>query len=239
MLIALAIIFQIIIFTAVTFALKKILSQNVASATRHIDEINQDYVKKDQEVTARLKEAEKKAQDIISQALNESNQLKQKAAREMEDKTEKALQIARNQSDEIMRQAENSKRVLISEIEERITAQSIDRACELIQYTLPDEFKRIVHAMWFDDLIDKGFSALVRTRVPQNIKEIKVISAFSLDKAQRESLLQKLKDISGHDLEIKEEVNPAIVAGIVINIDSLVLDGSLKNRIEEKAKGKS
>ena len=238
MFIAFAIIFQVLIFAGMTLVLKKIFSQNVASATKHIDELNQDYETKDQEVTARLKEAEKKSQDIISQAVKESNQLKQKAAKEIEDKKEKTLNIIREQSQEIMQQAENSREALISEAEERIAEQSIGRACELIQHTLPDEFKRIVHTMWLNDLVEKGFSELTKAHIPQDMKEIKIVSAFDLNKDQRENLLSKIKDLSGDDIKVKEEVDPKIVAGIIIHIGSTVLDGSFKNKIQEKAKGK-
>lgn len=40
------IILQVIIFAALIFALKKILSQNVVSATQHLDEMSQTYKKR-------------------------------------------------------------------------------------------------------------------------------------------------------------------------------------------------
>jgi len=49
-------------------------------------------------------------------------------------------------------------------------------------------------------------------------------------------LSKKLKSLLSTDIPIKEEVDPRIVAGMVIHIGSLVLDGSLKNKIQEKAR---
>ena len=61
-------------------------------------------------------------------------------------------------------------------------------------------------------------------------------SAFPLSDKQQNSLSKKLKEALGKDIEIKEESDPSVVAGLVIILGSLVLDGSLKNKIQEKAR---
>ena len=46
---------------------------------------------------------------------------------------------------------------------------------------------------------------------------------------------KKLEQLLDRRIALKEEVNPEIVAGIIINIGSVVLDGSLRNKIKEQA----
>ena len=47
MLIVSLIILQLLIFAVLISIFKKIMTQNVASATEHLDELNQDYEKKE------------------------------------------------------------------------------------------------------------------------------------------------------------------------------------------------
>ena len=48
MLMASFIIFIVVVFVGLIFMLRKIMTQNIISATQHIDELNQDYTKKDE-----------------------------------------------------------------------------------------------------------------------------------------------------------------------------------------------
>jgi F0F1-type ATP synthase delta subunit len=69
----------------------------------------------------------------------------------------------------------------------------------------------------------------------EGIKEVKVMTAFPLKDTDRSGLLKKINKLIGKNMQLKEVVDPKIVAGISIEIGSLVLDGSLRNKIQEKS----
>jgi len=236
MLIVSLIVFEVIFFFGLIFILQRIMSKNVTSATTHLEELSQEYALKEQEVNRQLEEAKQKSQELLTKAQEEAEGLKEQIIKEAEGERDKMINQARTQSEEIMQQADRSRQVLLSEINERVNQEAIERACELIQYTLPEHFKQDVHLHWVEELIESGFSNLERLNIPQGNPEVKIVSAFSLSDAQRKILFKKLKEKLGYDAAIKEEVDPKIVAGIIITIGSLVLDGSLKNKVQEKAK---
>jgi F-type H+-transporting ATPase subunit delta len=93
-----------------------------------------------------------------------------------------------------------------------------------------------VHAHWVEELIEEGFNQLEHLRMPEDLREVKITSAFPLTEGQRKSLVKKLKEVLVKDITLKEEVEPKIVSGFIITIGSLVLDGSLKNKIQERAR---
>lgn len=236
MLIISLILLQILIFAGLIFMLKRMFVRNVVSATKHLDELNQDYVKKEEEASRQLEEAKQKAQEIVSKATDEAENLKGRIIKESNDEGDAIVKEARAKSDDIIQQADKTRQRLLSEVDERVAKEAIDRACELIQHALPEQLKQDAHSQGVEELIASGFTKLERLRIPPDIREIKIISAFKLNETQRKSLSKKLKDALGHEAVLKEEVDPAMVAGIVINIGSLVLDGSLKNKIQEQAK---
>ena len=236
MLIVSLVVLQIILFGGLILLLKGILTQNVVSATKHLDELNQDYLKKEEDLNKQLQEAQKKSQEIITQAQEEASNLRAKIMQEVEKEREKIISDSRNQSSAIIEQAEKSRQSLIGEMEDRINKDAVNKACELIQNALPAEFRQDVHRRWVDELIEDGFTQLERLKLPADTKEAKVSSAFSLNELQQKALAKKLKDLAGRDVLVKEEVDPKVVAGIIISIGSLVLDGSLKNKIKQATK---
>jgi len=236
MLIASLVLLLIIIFAAMVVMFRKIMTKNVISATRHLEELSQEYAKKEREIIQQREETKQKAQEIISKAQEEAERLKKQIVKDTEDEREKILAQAHSRNEEIIQQAEKSRQQLLEEINERIEKEAVNRACELIQYTLPDEFKQDVHAQWVKELIESGFTQLQRLRIPADIKEAKIISAFSLNEEQRKVLHKKLTEILGRNITLKEEIDQKLITGLIISIGSLVLDGSLKNKIREKAK---
>jgi F0F1-type ATP synthase delta subunit len=146
------------------------------------------------------------------------------------------VEEARAKAAEVMKQAEKSRDQFLAEMDERVTKESIVRTCELIQDTLPEEFKKLVHSQWVSELTKSGFDKLAKLNLPEDIKEVKISTAFELSEPERVPLHKKIREIVGKDAAITEEVTPKVVAGIVIAIGSLVLDGSLKNKIQEKAR---
>jgi F0F1-type ATP synthase delta subunit len=236
MLIISLIIFQVIIFAGLIFMLRKIMTQNVILATKHIDELNQDYTKKDEDITRRQEELEQKADQIIRNAQEEAENLKTQSVKEVEAQKEQILKEARLKSEEMIAQAEKSRHALLSEMEVRIAKETVNKAAELIHDVLPEKFKQIVHAEWVDELIANGFKQLHNINIPKDISEIQVVSAFPFTAEQRKRLSHSLASVLDRPITLKEEIEPKLVAGLIITVASLVFDGSLKNKIKEKAR---
>lgn len=236
MLIVSLIVIQVIIFGGLIFILRSILSQNVNLATRHLDELNNDYTQKETGLKRQLEEAQKRAAEIVAKAQEEAQQNKARLMTETETQRNKLLQETHTQAEELMQQADKSRQMLLAEIQDRIAKEAVDKACELIHDTLPEQFKLNAHQHWIEELMDSGFVQFERLKIPENIREVKIVSAFSLSENQRKNLTKKLKDALNKNITLKEEVDPRIVAGFIIYIDELVLDGSLKNKIQERAR---
>ncbi len=236
MLIVSAILFLVLIFLGMIFLLNRVFRENVTEATKHLDELNRNYSEKEEKLNRQLEEAKIKSQNIIREAQTEAERLRTQNIKDTESQRDTIINQARSQSETIIQQADKSRQALIAELEVRIQKEAINKACELMQVTLPEKFRQDVHLYWVKELLEDGFSQLKHLKFPDDINEIKVTSAFALTEEQRKSLAKKIKEVLGHDAQIKEETESKVVAGLIISIGSLVLDGSLKNKIEEQAK---
>ena len=236
MLIVSMVVMMVVIFGGLILVLRKVLSQNVSLATRHLEELNDDYAKKEADLKRQLEDVRQKSEEIIRKAQEEAQQSKARLMKEAEAQKAKLLQETHTQAEELMQQADKSRQLLLDDIKDRIAREAVDKACELIHDTLPEQFKLKVHEHWIEELMDSGLEQLERLKIPEDVKEVKITAAFALEKNQRENLTRKLKDALNKDITLKEEIDPRVVAGFIIHIGSLVLDGSLKNKIQERAR---
>jgi F-type H+-transporting ATPase subunit b len=236
MLIVSFLIFLVIIFVVMILVFRQIMAKNVVMATGHLEELSQTYASKEKDLTKQAQEIKQKSEETIRSAQDQAQRIKAEIVKDSEGKRDAILEQARLQSEEIIKQAEKSRQLLLAEIEERIAREAVDKACELIGNALPEEFKQNVHSRWVKELVEGSFSNLEHLHIPKDIEGVKIISAFSLDQDERKTLNKKLKDILGYEAKIHEEVDPKIVAGFILNLGSLVLDGSLKNKIKENSK---
>ncbi len=236
LLLASLIIVMVGVFAGLLMMMRKIMSQNVSAATKHLDEMNQDFLKKEEELNRRLSEAETQSKQIVIKASQEAMELKAKMLKDAETARDEILQQARAQSQAIIDQAEKSRQVLLTEMDQHIAKGASARAVELISQTLPDSFKQQVHTHWIEELIENSFTAVENLHIPQDLKEVSITSAFPLTDSQRTSLARKVREVIGRDVALKEEVDPKVCAGVIIAMGSLILDGSLRNKIQEQTR---
>jgi F-type H+-transporting ATPase subunit delta len=65
----------------------------------------------------------------------------------------------------------------------------------------------------------------------QNRLRVRVKSAFPLSSALQEEVRQRFARYTSKDIVIDQEIDPALIGGIVAQMGSLVLDGSIRNEL--------
>jgi F-type H+-transporting ATPase subunit delta len=78
--------------------------------------------------------------------------------------------------------------------------------------------------------ISKHYEAL--RSAEENIVDVEVISAVPLDAAQQEKLSAALSKRLKGEVRMHNSVDPALLGGAVVRAGDLVIDGSLKGRLE-------
>ena len=84
----------------------------------------------------------------------------------------------------------------------------------------------------------RGYSASCRTYrtsyyKDHGIAEATVTSAIELTKAQKDSLVSKLEQISGKKIVLKQKVDSAVLGGLRVEIEGKLLDGTVMGRLTD------
>lgn len=69
-------------------------------------------------------------------------------------------------------------------------------------------------------------------RLRGEIKKVEITSAKPLDVAEERGIIEELNASIGENIELKKVVDEGIISGLVIKIDDMIIDGSVKKRIE-------
>ncbi len=227
------IFFQLLIFGGIIFFVRHMLSQNVTSATSHLQDAVAEYTKKQEEMEQKLKKAQEDYEDTIKKAKKESEILKDKSRKEVSEERDRIIEQAHRESEEIIERAQKSAEAIKAEEEKIIKEKAVEKSGELICEVLPEEVARQMHDKWVDKLISEGTGGLDRLRVPEDISRAQVATAFALSEAQRTMLKMKFQEIFNRDIELEEEVDPRLVAGLKIVLGNLILEGSFYGKVGE------
>lgn len=231
------IILQALIFAGVVVFLRKMFSQNVTSATSHLDKMSLDYAKKEEEIKKQYEEAARKSQEIVLNAQKELQTQKEQVFQEVQEEKKRLLEAAQAKADELIAQADCAAQGLLKEMAQKIEEKALLKAVGLLQTILPEGIRFEIHKKWFDDLIASGLSRLERLNIPEGIDTASLITPFALSSPQKEALLKVMGEKLGRQIMLVEKIDPNIIAGLVVMIGNLVFDGSLRFKIEEAARG--
>lgn len=228
--------FQIVIFAGLFWILRSLMAKHATTTTAHLQGLSADYMKKQEEVKKRLEEAERHYEELLSKAKTEAEQMRVKALQEAETAREQTVRQAREEADRIGQRAQAAQEALKDELKRSFDSKVVDRACELIQKALSDQVRREIHAHWCEELIKNGLLRLDSVSVSKEVDEVRIRSAFPLTEDQRSTLMKRLEAKAHRSLSLKEEIDPNLVAGMVIELGSLVLDGALASKIKKEAR---
>ena len=86
MFIAKLLIIQVLVFAGLLFFLRYILTRSITKATSHLEELSDDYTKKQEDTKRGLEEAQKESDRILTDARMEVSKYKSKSSQEAQQK---------------------------------------------------------------------------------------------------------------------------------------------------------
>lgn len=226
------IILLVLLFAGLLFLFQYILTRRISGATGRLHDLSKDYVAKEEEANQLLQNAQREAKGLLAKETQEAQEVKEKLIEEAQVQKEQILKEANQKGSEIAEKAQRNADFLRKEIENKIDERAKEMVSELIQKSIPKDFLANVHQQWVDES-DKGVFDLKHLKLPEKIKEASIVSAFPLTDQQQADLKKKLQKKVGNDVALKVSVDPLLIAGFVIMIGSVVVDASLKYKIQK------
>jgi F-type H+-transporting ATPase subunit b len=230
------VLIQLFIFTMLVVFLRMLLTRNVTTATAHLHELNQDYNDKVEAANKRKAEVDQYYNEMLLKAKADAEKQKVLILREAQETQEAVLKDARRQGEDIIANAHKAREEAMKEIDVRVDAEAQVKAAVLMGDMLTSEMSEHLHQLWMKELLKTGLDDLDKLHVGDDMKEVKVQSAFPLTAEQKSSLQKKFQSVFGKNVTVSEEPSPELIAGMRIQLGSVLVDGSLQFKIKEIAR---
>lgn len=226
------IILIVLLFGGLLFFLQYVLTRNIRKATNRLHELSKDYAAKEEEANQLLQNAQREAKSIVAKETHAAEEAKNKLIKEGQDQKAQILKEANQKSAEITEKAQRNADFLRKEIENKINESAKEMINGLIHKVIPNDILNDVHQRWLSSS-DEGAINFKHLKLPEDMKEATVVSAFELSAEQKEGLKKQLKKKIGPNVNLKYEKDPSLLAGFIIRVGSVVVDASLKYKVQK------
>lgn len=228
------IIIQIITFAALVFALRKIMYSASYMETKRLEQLNAENVKKVQELTMKINEADKQCQEKIGSAEAEAKRLKIQSQEEIERLKEEILNKARQDAEHITASALNNKERIKEELEAKMLENAIDFSCTMLTVTLSSKNQKLLHEGLLSDVMQE-LDKIEPKKIQISVTKGELITPYEIEESKKEKLSQIISEKTNNKIHLEEKIIPEGIAGITIKLGSLIIDGSLRGKLKEAA----
>jgi F0F1-type ATP synthase membrane subunit b/b' len=232
-------IIQFLILTAVIsgaiiFALYMVLIRTVDGAKQRLDRDAEAARQREAELNQKIKEADAELQ----RRQKELDIMEKKMRMEMEEQSAKQkdeiIQKARVEAEEIIVKAQNARDSIRREIEKNMEIKIIDYSVKILSEVFSNNAKDSLDRQLFLEFMEK-FQAVDLSRLGPDVKSADVILANPLDAGSLAKIEDVFKQKLGRPIVLNSKIDKTILNGVILQFESLMLDGSLQNSLKESA----
>lgn len=228
------IIFQGLVFIGLIFVLRHFMQEHVSGAMGHMQKLNDELLKQQAELKEKIAAAEKEYQTKFTKAQQEVSQMQATAKQEVTKSLEDARARAQLEREKLINEAVDTRDKMRQEIMGEMEQRAIQYSFDLIREFFSEELQKAANDILIKEVIEGLKEVDVESfEIKSDTAELVVPEPLSQESRAR---LQKvLKEKIKRDIQFKEEVKPDIIAGLVLKFGTLVVDGSLANRLKESS----
>lgn len=231
MLILEMIVIQGLTFLALIFLLKKVLYSHFSKAMRRLQLLSQDNERKRVELQAKLEKNEKEFQAKLKESEDRAAKIREEAESQADEIRNHALAEAKAETDKLLEAARTKQEELRKELEAEITDKAAHVAADALRYVFSSQMDQGIHHYLVRDLLAE-LEKMEGKRI-NGTGEAHLVVPYALEEGEKEKLLEILRNKTKRKMELRVEIDRSVIAGMVLKLDTLILDGTLRAKIKE------
>jgi len=223
-----------ILFIAIVIFQRYFSSRTINDSLTRLNSLHEENLVKEAQLTEELKLARAERDSEVRRGKSEAESRIEEARKEAATMRIKAEEEAKAHAEEIILLAKSETLRIREKVIKEMELKSINLALDIIQSALTQDIKEHLQLQFIDEEIIE-ISKLPAERFSVTAQNVKVIASHSLQESQREALKKVLLEKLGFMPVIEETVDEKLILGFMFEIGGLVIDGTLKNRLQRVA----
>jgi len=234
MLIVQFIVLNFIVSGVIIFFLHKMLIGTTQGAVRRLNNETEAARVKQAELNQKIKEANEELEKRRIEAEKLVKQMLEKGEEQSKEERQKIVNKARAEAEEVINKAQRTKDAVRQEIEKDLQLKLVDECTKIFNLILSEKSSRVFCDQLVEEFID-NLKGIDPGQVSPEVDSVNIIAANELSAESRKKIEDILNEKLKRPIKFAYQVDPVVVGGVALKFGSLVLDGSLKNIIQETA----
>jgi len=225
---------HIVVLAVLIVIVRQLLVGDTRRAIGRIHQVEAEVRKKEEAIRREIDEHERDFGRRKNESEADMRRRQEESEKEVARLKEQMIADAKKESARILDQARKNEAKFRTQISQEMEEKAVDYASEIFQLVFSDRMGRELHRQFMDELLD-ALQEIEGATITVEGDEAEFTSSHPLDDDQKERFHNLLKEKFGVDIEISEQVDENLLAGMVFKLGSLEIDGSLRNRYAEAA----
>jgi len=225
-------ILQIITFVGLLFVLRMLFYRQLNSALKRLHDLHEENLTNEAQLKEELERAKQERISNAELGREEAKALVEDAKKNCEVLIGKAQEDAKVEAKTIIDKGKQELELLKAQVVASSKDDALNLSMEIIKHTFAEEGKKSLQQQLIEELISE-IERLDKEKLFVNTNKVKVTSSYPLTEEQREHLKKIIAGKINSDIEMEESIDSELITGLIIEIGTFVIDGSLANKLKK------
>jgi len=226
------IIAHVCVLAVIILIIKRLLLGDSQRAVARIKEVEAEVRRKEEAVRRDIEEHEQEFSKRKAEAENELQQHREEAEKEVARMRDQVIADAKKEGERILSQAKRNEQRMREQIEQSIGEKAVEYGGEIFKLVISERVTPELNRQFVGELLD-ALEEVDPGTITVDGSSVEVRTSHSLAEEDKTRLRGLLTSKFGVEAEIEEITQEDLLAGLVLKMGSLEIDGSLKNRYGE------
>jgi len=223
---------HVVVLAAILFVIKRLLLSDTMRAVNRIKQVEAEIRKREEEIRKEIEEHEREFARRKADGEEEIQRHKEKSEKETAKLKDQILAEAKEEGDRIVDQARKNEEKLRKQISQDVEEKAVEYGGQVFRLVFSEKMTEELDKQFTAELLE-ALEEIDSSTITLDAHEAEFTSSHPLDEEQRKRLEKLLADKFGVDMGVKEKIQEDLMAGIILKVGSLEIDGSLANRYNE------
>jgi len=225
-------VIQVITFIVLIVVLRIAFYKQLNSALTRLKKLHEENLAREEELKKEVEKIKLERESELKRAKEEAERLVKEAKAKSEKIGADIQEAAKLQAQRTELESKLGMERLGKELMTQYQDHAIDLSIEILKSAFTGQGQEALQNQLISELIDE-IKNIDHGKFTVKTKEVKISSAYPLASNGKKELAHVLSEKVGVAVELHESQDPDIIAGLIIQIGPLTIDGSLKNKLKK------
>lgn len=223
---------HIVVLAVILLIIRKLLLGDTIRAVERVGQAEAEIRKKEEAMKQEMERHEQELAARRKQMDQDAESRREEQERQIAHLKDKVLEDARREAADILEKSRKSERKLRDQVSSDLEGKAVDFGGKVFKLVFSERISEELNQHFVNELID-ALEEMDAAGITVDGTSAEFSASHPLVPAQRERLQALLARKFGSNIEIRETIRPELLAGLVMKLGSLEIDGSLLSRYQE------